>query len=89
MQNVPNPFRAGHATTIAYQLSTPSPVDLSVYSASGRLVRVLVHESAPAGRHQVTWNGRDREGRLVGPGVYFVQMKSASFKASRTIIMLN
>jgi subtilisin family serine protease len=89
LQNVPNPFRAGSPTTVAYELPTPSAVDLTIYSASGRLVRVLVHGDRPAGRHQATWDGRDRDGRMAGPGVYFVQMKSASSRASRMMILLN
>jgi len=88
-QNVPNPFQAGHSTTIAYQLSAPSPVNLAIYSPAGRLVRVLVDGVLPAGRHQVTWDGHDGDGRRVGPGIYFVQMRATAFKSSRSMILLN
>src|SRR5262245_17323256 len=89
LQNVPNPFMAGRLTSIGYELAAATPVTLAVFTPSGRLVRVLVQSSMPAGRHQVTWDGRDHDGRFVGAGVYFVQMKAGSFTASRTMTLLH
>ena len=89
LPSVPNPFLSGRSTVIAYELPAPAVVSLSVYSVTGQLTRELVQGSMPAGRHQVTWDGRDRSGRRVSAGVYFVQMRTGAFKASRTITLLN
>jgi len=89
LPSVPNPFLSGRSTVIAYELPATAAVSLAVYSVTGQLTRELVQGTMPAGRHQVSWDGRDRSGRRVSAGVYFVQMKTGSFKASRTITMLN
>jgi serine protease len=69
----PNPFCSG--TTIAYRLSSPAPVTLSVYDPSGRLVRVLYAGTASAGEHSVTWDGSDRSGRPVASGAFFCALR--------------
>jgi hypothetical protein len=87
--NAPNPFRSGGSTGIAYELAAPAAVSLAVYSVSGQLMRVLVDGAMPAGRHQAVWDGRDRSGHPVAAGIYFVQMKTGSFRSSRMITLLN
>ena len=71
---VPNPFNP--RTTIAFSLPQGGPVDVVIYSASGRRVTVLVHEEMGAGRHEVVWNGTDDRGREVASGVYLVQVRA-------------
>jgi beta-glucanase (GH16 family) len=69
----PNPFNP--VTTISYDLKDPAPVDLDIYDVAGRLVHTLIEsESSPAGHHEITWNGRNREGRAVEAGVYFYRL---------------
>jgi hypothetical protein len=48
--------------------------DVSIFDASGRLVRRLVSGSLPAGVHTVTWDGRDARGVAAGAGAYFVRL---------------
>ena len=88
-QNVPNPFRSGSSTVFAYDLPVAGPVSISVYSVTGQLLRVLEERTMPAGRHSVTWDGRDKTGRRVSAGIYFVQMKAGSVKVAKTVTMLN
>ncbi len=60
-QNSPNPFNP--TTRIAFSLAETGPVNLSVYSASGRLVRVLIaNEERTHGPHSVVWDGLDADG---------------------------
>ena len=74
----PNPFNP--MTTIAYDLPEPMEVDMKGYDASGRLIRVLVAgEQRGAGRHEVTWNGKDASGRAVAAGVYFCRLAADGF----------
>lgn len=66
----PNPFNP--STTIAYELTAPAMVGLTVHDVAGRVVRTLVGAAVePAGRHEVVWRGRDDAGRAVAAGVYF------------------
>jgi len=71
----PNPFR--WVTTVSYALPREEPVRLTVHDAAGRLVSELETGVREAGRHDVTWNGRDRDGRTVAAGVYFVRLDAA------------
>lgn len=74
LQNTPNPFSP--CTSIRYALPEEERVALVVYNAGGQRLRTLVDGTQYAGWHEVTWNGRDSGGRLVGPGVYVVLMRT-------------
>ena len=66
-QNYPNPFNP--TTTLSYQLSEPSRVNLRVYDILGREVMTLTDEQQNAGYYQKTFNAN----RLAS-GVYFSQL---------------
>jgi len=72
LQNAPNPFRA--ASTITYSLPVAGPVTLDIYDIAGRHVRRLVDGEGTVGLHHVDWEGRDKSGRRVAPGVYFYRL---------------
>ena len=85
--NAPNPFNP--RTTIAFRLAESGPATLTVYDARGRTVRVLVDGDAmPAGRHEVTWDGRDDEGRGVAGGVYFYALRADDVTLRRSMVLL-
>jgi len=65
----PNPFNP--STRIHFDLGRDMFVRLDVFDVSGRLVRSLVKEMRPAGRHEVAWQGRDEAGRSLASGVYY------------------
>jgi hypothetical protein len=73
-QNAPNPFNP--STVIPFALSRDGRVRLRVYDAGGRLVRSLLDDRRPAGRHAELWNGRDGAGRSVAAGVYFCRLET-------------
>ena len=54
---------------------TREPVAVSVYDASGRLVRVLSLPQSPTpGPYSLTWDGSTDAGRRAGPGVYLFRL---------------
>jgi hypothetical protein len=69
------------SATIRYSLAAASPVDLRIFSATGKLVRTLHSGVEPAGLHQVVWNRTDDSGQPVGRGTYFCRMTAGSFRA--------
>ncbi|HEU4365029.1 MAG TPA: FlgD immunoglobulin-like domain containing protein [Candidatus Krumholzibacteria bacterium] len=85
-QNTPNPFNP--TTLISYSLPAREHVTVSVYDASGRLVRTLVDETRGAGSHDVQWDGRDNAGTTVGSGVYFYRLTAGKFSESKKMVML-
>ncbi|MCK4654932.1 MAG: SBBP repeat-containing protein [Candidatus Cloacimonetes bacterium] len=72
LSSFPNPFNP--ATTISYQLSADSPVELSIYNIKGQKVKTLVNEVLPAGKYSTIWNGRDSNGNRVSSGIYFYKL---------------
>jgi len=85
-QNYPNPFNP--VTEINFALPSESPVKLSVYDVSGRLVNTLVDDSRPGGRHKVLWNGRDNRGNRVASGIYFYQLDAGANSAKKKMVLL-
>jgi hypothetical protein len=70
----PNPFRDG--MRMAYAVgSTSDDVDITVYDIAGRPIRNLTRGTQAAGRHMVTWDGRDEQGNAMRTGVYFVHVR--------------
>ena len=68
---MPNPFK--DQTIIKYALPQSGVVRIVVYNILGQRVRVLKNRQEGAGIHEVIWDGRDRIGREVSSGVYFVR----------------
>jgi len=68
---IPNPFNP--RATIVYTLPAAGVVDLGVHDAAGRRLATLASGHRPAGRHEAVWDGRDRAGRPLASGVYWVR----------------
>jgi hypothetical protein len=80
----PSPFMG--STVLRMDLAQDVPVAVRIYSVSGRLVRDLVKEQRPAGRHEVAWDGHGNDGRAVSPGVYFVKMQADHVTQVRRVV---
>jgi len=83
----PNPF--GSSTAISYQLPKPcADVRLVIYDTMGREVRRIVNEGQPAGRYEVSWDGRDRAGRDLPSGVYFYRLDAGGFSKTEKMLLV-
>jgi hypothetical protein len=83
----PNPT-AGSAT-IRLRLPKPSPIALRIYDVDGRMVRTLRDgRELPAGQHEVAWDGRDRDGRPVGPGIYWTELTTPGYRMTRRLAVI-
>jgi hypothetical protein len=85
-QNQPNPFNP--STTIAFTLASREHVTLSIYDARGMLVTTLVDAVRGVGRHEVSWDGTDANGRSIGSGTYFYRLDAGKTSASRKMVLL-
>jgi hypothetical protein len=85
-QNHPNPFNP--ATRIDYTVDKKAAIHLGVYDISGKLVRVLVDQSMPAGTHSAQWDGRDNGGQLVASGIYFYRLTVGKRSLARKAVLL-
>jgi len=86
MQNIPNPFNP--STTISFDLPAKAKVSLKVYDVAGRLIRTLTDSEFDAGRHSITWDGRNESGSGVASGVYFYKLESKDFSGTKKMVLL-
>ncbi|MBD3289726.1 T9SS type A sorting domain-containing protein, partial [candidate division KSB1 bacterium] len=83
LQNYPNPFNPN--TTITLSIPDAGAVDLKIYDIRGRLVKQLLNQVLPAGRHAIEWNGRNEQGQQVASGIYLGVMR---FDQKREVIKM-
>lgn len=88
--NYPNPFK--NKTYIAYSLTeqTTEPVQIRIYTVSGRLIRTLYSSSAEEINYgEIYWDGRDQDGANIANGVYFYKIfaRRGDEKIERTMKM--
>ena len=84
--NYPNPFNP--ETSIAFTIPDDGAVELAVYNMTGQLVRELASGRMSAGRHDITWNGRDDSGLPVSSGVYISRLSAGNLSASKSMMLL-
>jgi hypothetical protein len=77
----PNGDRINDETVFAFKvvrLSDDSPVEVTIYDLSGRVVRRLVERRAVStGEYAIGWDGKDASGGLVPPGIYYARLRLA------------
>ncbi len=65
------------------ELPSALPARLSVYDASGAVVRKVCHAGGAAGYCELVWDGRDESGVSVRSGVYLCRLEAG--RLSRTV----
>lgn len=70
---MPNPFVGG--TRIRVDVGRSTPLELDIVRIDGKRVRRLVSGSIPAGARDVSWDGRDDNGRAVASGLYLARLR--------------
>ena len=82
----PNPFNG--STQITYTLATDILVELRVYNALGQTVRTLLHQYREAGTHQIHWDGKDDQGRVLASGTYLLIMRAGPVRQATKMLLL-
>ena len=72
----PNPTHGPAAISLA--LPSATRVDLSIFDVSGRRLARVADGMFKAGRHALSWNGRDSRGNAVRPGMYFYRLRAGT-----------
>jgi hypothetical protein len=85
-QNRPNPFNP--ITTIQFSLAHNGPVEIVIYDVSGRRVKTLADKKMEAGVHALVWDGSNDEGRPVGSGIYWSQMRTGAYQSKKKMVVL-
>ena len=93
----PNPSRG--KTVISYRLSVIgknsdpitdylSPITISIYDLTGRLIRTLPITDHRSPITELTWDGRDNQGKEVQNGLYFTKSEIGSFVQTTKVILI-
>ncbi len=80
-QNYPNPFNP--TTTISYQLSATSQVELTVFNAAGQKVRTLVSSKQNAGSYSASFDANG-----LSSGIYIYRLTAGNFTQMRKMVLI-
>jgi flagellar hook assembly protein FlgD len=81
----PNPARGSARCDL--ELGASAQVEVSVFDAAGRRVRLLARGNHAMGRHVLAWDGRDERGSRVRAGVYFVRATDGPATRTRRLVL--
>ena len=86
-QNYPNPFNP--STQISFDVPQGAEhIMLNVYNILGQNVSTLVNGVMNAGQYTMEWNATDEVGNPVASGIYFYELRSASFTARKKMLLI-
>jgi hypothetical protein len=84
--NYPNPFNP--ETTISFSLAKAGKAKLEIFNIKGQKVNTLVDDVMDAGTHKIIWNGKNKENKSVGSGVYFYKLTTSHLSKTKKMILL-
>lgn len=73
---------------IFYHLSEKSKVNISIYNPLGERVKTLIDEAKEPGRFSILWEGKNKKGKSLPAGMYFIQLKTEKTSESRKIAII-
>ncbi|MBD3235346.1 MAG: CocE/NonD family hydrolase [Candidatus Eisenbacteria bacterium] len=84
----PSPLHG--AAAIEFVLAAPRPVSLRIHDAAGRRVCTLANRRLlGAGRHCLTWDGRDALGRAAPAGAYYLRLEAEGDARTRSLVRVD
>jgi fibronectin-binding autotransporter adhesin len=85
--NVINPLR-GEQASVYYRITQAGMVTITVFDLKGDIVEVLYRGHRDPGEYSTTWDGRNRGGRVVTRGVYFVKIVGPDIDEIRKVLVV-
>ena len=74
--------------TISFSLPRSEKIKLNIYDVTGRKIKEMVNSKLSPGEYEFHWDITDDNGRAVGSGIYFAQIRSNSFKSTEKLLIL-
>ena len=81
----PNPFFTD--VLISFQLQQSDIVELNVFDLQGRNMINLWDGPTAAGEQQITWDGKDTNGKWLSAGVYILRLKTSNGVVTKQIVL--
>jgi hypothetical protein len=82
----PNPARG--QINVRFALTDPGRVNINIYDIAGKKVRALSASPVSRGFHNLIWDGRDDQGRMVSNGSYVFRFETGGVCANRTVVLV-
>ena len=88
---IPNPYIAsnGGLAQIRFRLSDDTRASLQIFNIRGEQIQWLKLDNPETGLHIYTWDGKNREGRRVSCGVYFIMLQQQNKATTQKMLLLN
>ncbi len=87
LMNYPNPFNP--TTMIQFSIKESSEITtLEIFNIRGQQVRTLIDEKLEAGKHEIFWDGKDKNAKAVASGLYFSRLKNGKNIAVQKMLLL-
>ncbi len=87
LNNVIDPTK-GERVRLSYQLTKPGQVTIQVFTLDGDLVQVLYRGYRQAGDYTASWDGKNRGGRVVARGMYFIRIVGPEIDEIRKVMVV-
>jgi M6 family metalloprotease-like protein len=81
----PNPART--TTRIEFSLDRESVVDISIHDTAGRMLRSYSTTYGP-GLHELAWDHRTDDDKVIGSGIYFVNVRIDDWTTTKKVVVL-
>jgi hypothetical protein len=76
------------SATLRYALPHAGEASVTVFDAAGRILRTLGTGPRGTGDQRLVWDGCDRSGRRVAPGIYYLKLATGRVSATRTLLLV-
>ncbi|MEO0084294.1 MAG: T9SS type A sorting domain-containing protein, partial [candidate division WOR-3 bacterium] len=84
--NRPNPF--SNITEITYSIPITTKVKVTIFSATGEEIAVLINCLQKPGLYSVIWNGHDNAQNICPNGIYFYRLETKEFQNTKKMLLL-
>ena len=78
----------GESAYLHYVMPKTGKVSIIVFTLSGDIVNVLANGTQNAGEYATAWDGKNRGGRIVARGIYFIRVVGPGFDEFRKVLVV-
>jgi len=82
----PNPFYS--TADIQYKVIRAGKVKVDVYNIKGQHIKSILEETKSSGSYQLIWDGKDKAGNKVAPGIYFMRLEADGKALTKKMLKL-
>ncbi|MFL3008518.1 MAG: T9SS type A sorting domain-containing protein [Candidatus Neomarinimicrobiota bacterium] len=84
--NYPNPFNL--KTQIKFSLTKSSNISIEIIDIRGFILKTIFQGIKAQGTHSLYWDSTDKEGSILGSGVYFIVVKGENFSKKQKVLLV-